>query len=114
MNPLQRAVVVLYGVLLLYCCLWVPWRYGTNSLMNGGDHAGYGWLWAGSRLMAPGKYRVPTKDPKAPVIEFGLNPSPPGLPKPDVALIGMRIILFTCLSLAAMLAVRNPKRQASS
>jgi len=44
MNRTQRIIVIVYCLLLAYCCLWVPWH-----LVQGPDHirAGYGWLWIG-------------------------------------------------------------------
>jgi hypothetical protein len=44
LSKIQRIVVIVYCVLLAYCCLWIPWH-----LVQGQDNirAGYGWLWRG-------------------------------------------------------------------
>jgi hypothetical protein len=43
-NKPQRIVLVLYCVLLTYCCVWIPWYVSNDQ-----DHVniGYGWLWNG-------------------------------------------------------------------
>ncbi len=47
MNRAQRLVLILYCLLLAYCCVWVPWHLvqGPNSVRSG-----YGWLWTGPKL----------------------------------------------------------------
>jgi len=43
MNRSQRIVAVLYCLLVVYCCVWVPWyviQYTHRIRM------GYAWLWA--------------------------------------------------------------------
>ena len=106
MNPLQRIVLVLYSALVAYCCLWVPWRVQANSVYAA---VGYGWLWTGPYVASPGIYRVPAKDPSAPVIEVVVGPPPQGVPKADIPLILGRIALFTSITFAALLAVKTPK-----
>jgi hypothetical protein len=50
MSRLQRIVLGVYCVSLVYCFVWTPWcvtndsRYGTDR-----ERLGYGWLWAGPR-----------------------------------------------------------------
>lgn|SRR5438552_7050810 len=54
MNRAQRVVLIAYCLLLIYCCLWIPWHrhvsaasprwYAGNSI-----RLGYGWLWIGPR-----------------------------------------------------------------
>lgn len=43
MNRAQRIVVVLYCLLVVYCCVWVPWHSITPEA--GETQLGYTWLW---------------------------------------------------------------------
>ena len=106
MNPLQRMVFVLYSALVAYCCLWVPWRVQANRVY---EAVGYGWLWTGPYLASPGNYKVPAKDPSAPVLEVVVGPPHRGVPKPDIPLILGRMTLFSSIAVAALLAVKTPK-----
>ena len=78
MNLPQRIVLVLYCLLLVYCCLWIPfhvqtYRQGVGS--TGYYRMGYAWLWIG-----PDRYATP-----------------------DVSLIVLRLVAATALSSAAFL-----------
>ncbi|PYX16119.1 MAG: hypothetical protein DMG84_08880 [Acidobacteria bacterium] len=78
MNLPQRIVLVVYGLLLVYCCLWIPfhvqtYRQGVGS--TGYYRMGYAWLWIG-----PDRYATP-----------------------DVTLIVLRLVAATALSSAAFL-----------
>jgi len=78
MNHPQRIVLVLYCLLLVYCCLWIPfhvqtYRQGVGS--TGYYRMGYAWLWIG-----PDRYATP-----------------------DVSLIVLRLVAATALSSAAFL-----------
>ena len=44
MNKLQRIVLIVYFLLLAYCCVWIPWH-----VIMGEDNIrlGYGWVWSG-------------------------------------------------------------------
>jgi hypothetical protein len=53
MNRMQRIVVILYCLLLAYCCLWIPWRVPYNRAATAYERAGYGWIWAGPHRSAP-------------------------------------------------------------
>jgi hypothetical protein len=76
MNKAQRIVLILYCLLLVYCCVWIPWRFGQPD-----DYlrVGYGWLWAGP-------------------VE-----ADPLLAAPELPLIFLRIAAATALSAAAFL-----------
>ena len=79
MNRSQRIVAVLYCLLVVYCCVWVPWH-----LVQGSDRlrmAGYGWIWSGP-----------------PSTEIS-----PMLTTPDLSIIGLRLLAATALSTAAFL-----------
>ena len=43
MNRAQRIVIVVYCLLVVYCCVWVPWRVTLSSV--GEVQAGCRWLW---------------------------------------------------------------------
>ena len=78
MNLPQRIVLVLYCLLLVYCCLWIPfhvqtYRQGVGS--TGYYRMGYAWLWIG-----PDRYATP-----------------------DLSLIVLRLVAATALSSAAFL-----------
>lgn len=52
MNQTQRIVLIAYCLLVVYCCVWVPWQFASqpNYLPEGHYlpyRYGYGWLWAG-------------------------------------------------------------------
>jgi hypothetical protein len=84
MNRVQRIVVVLYGVLLVYCCVWIPWRLQIHSVPERSrptyHRLGYGWLWSG-----------PAHDYYA------------ALATPDVRLIELRLIVATSVATAAFI-----------
>jgi hypothetical protein len=85
MNRPQRVVLILYFVLLTYCCVWVPWH-----LVQSEDRvrAGYGWLWAG-----PNTTDVPSS-----------------LTTPDLSIIGLRLLAVTALAGAAFCVAAGRNR----
>jgi uncharacterized protein with PQ loop repeat len=121
MNSVGRIVLISYCILVIYCCLWVPWRVEYNPVSEYARirymRQGYGWLWAGPRIM------VSEPDPNSFV------PAPPGkgndgsgwtvvgeesvrrIPQagliyaePDTRLIALRLIAATAVATAAFLA----------
>ena len=76
MNKAQHIVLILYCLLLAYCCIWIPWHIAEDQ-----DYlrVGYGWLWAGSSKGGP-------------------------LTAPDLPLIFLRILAVTSVSAAAYFA----------
>jgi hypothetical protein len=53
MNAAQRVVAVLYCLLVVYCCVWVPWVANFRGFND--IHQGYGWVWS-----PPSKEGVPS------------------------------------------------------
>jgi hypothetical protein len=59
MNRAQRVVLIVYCLLIVYCCVWIPWHAHVSTTAEhwyagGSIRLGYGWVWA-----APGLYAVP-------------------------------------------------------
>jgi len=58
MNRAQRIVLVLYCLLLAYCCIWIPWHVPARHFVEGAirpaEDLGYGWLW-----VVPNSYATP-------------------------------------------------------
>jgi hypothetical protein len=53
---IRRIIASLFCALLLYCCLWVPWKVNLvrpGYASFGPERVGYGWLWAGPRRDSP-------------------------------------------------------------
>jgi len=79
MTQPQRVVLVVYCLLVVYCCVWVPWH-----LVQGSDRlrmTGYGWVWSGP-----------------PTTEIS-----PMLTTPDLSIIGLRLLAATALGAAGFL-----------
>lgn len=89
MNRPQRIVLILYCVLLLYCCLWIPWQY--EAVNHGYVRLGYAWLWVG-----PARADIP-----ATAFPF---PRAAGA-RPDMPLIGLRLLAATALCAVAFLLI---------
>jgi len=79
MTRTQRIAVVLYCLLVVYCCVWVPWVANTDDMKD--IHEGYGWVW---------------------------NP-PDDMGIPSLTIIVTRILAATALGAAAFLAIGNWK-----
>jgi hypothetical protein len=79
MNKAQRFVLILYCLLLAYCCAWIPWHSGNDYI-----RLGYGWLWSGPS---------------------NLGERTSALATPDLAVIFLRILTATSISAAAFLIV---------
>jgi hypothetical protein len=49
MNRAQRIVLIVYCLLIIYCCAWVPWHLAQTIASESQDElrCGYGWLWIG-------------------------------------------------------------------
>jgi hypothetical protein len=73
-NRAQRIVAVLYCLLVVYCCVWVPWHYDIGELK--GIKEGYALVWNGP-------------------------PEDQGVP--DMAAISLRLLAATGLGAAAFL-----------
>jgi hypothetical protein len=60
MSWAQRIIVVIYCLLLAYCCIWVPWR---ETVTTGGerkfDYVAYSLVWAAPNTYQLGYAAVP-------------------------------------------------------
>jgi hypothetical protein len=121
MNPLQRAILIGYSILVIYCCLWVPWTVEYNPISEYARvrymRQGYGWLWAGPRVMVeqpdpssftsvpPAKehdvsgWTVVGEESMRSVPQAGLIHA-----EPDTRIILLRLIAATALGSVASLA----------
>jgi len=90
MNRAQRGIVILYCLLLVYCCVWIPWHFALAGERYGHRYirAGYGWLWRG---------------PSTGNSFDDLRSSP------DLAIVAMRFVVITTICIAAYLLAREKK-----
>jgi len=88
MNRSQRTVVVLYCLLIVACCIWVPWHIVPPS--DPSVRAGYGWLWSG-----------PSSDTLFATGDSSRSSSP------DFPIIGMELFALTFLAGAVWAAARK-------
>src|ERR1035438_5875726 len=81
MNRAQRVVLILYCLMLAYCCLWIPWSvtYGFEERKT--SKVVYSFLWAAPNL---GRY-------------WGTAAIP------DMRLVALRILAITALAGAAII-----------
>jgi hypothetical protein len=83
MNRSQRIVLVLYCLLIVYCCVWIPWHVVTGPMNDGPTdqvRVGYGWLWSGP------------------------SSAPDPVPSPDLPIIGLRLLAASAIAGAAFAA----------
>ncbi len=76
MNRSQRIVLIAYCLLVVYCCVWVPWATIMPLTQPIKQELGYDWVWS-------------------------LGPSNVG--EPDVVSIVLRLVAATALCAAAFL-----------
>jgi hypothetical protein len=85
MSRPQRIAAVFYCLLVIYCCIWVPWHVvqgsGTDGFVQ--FRTGYGWLWEGPNHYAGGRAIVYST--------------------PDFAVTGLRLLAATAVAAAAFL-----------
>lgn len=102
MNKAQRIVLVVYWLLLAYCCLWIPWhvprssRYSTTYVRSG-----YGWLWTG-----PKNYCPPVPADYHRIDPCNLDDGKPtydGTATPDHELMALQIAAVSVFGVAAFL-----------
>ena len=91
MNRTQRVVLILYCLLLIYCCVWIPWHCQIHDLFDmvtasSYRRMGYGWLWAG-----------PITEEHTTQRDYAAYATP------DLPLIQLRLIAATAISAAAFL-----------
>jgi hypothetical protein len=80
MNRASRTTLILYGLCLAYCFVWIPWRnppFGHDDYLR----LGYGFLWVGPRD-APFYYE-----------SFAV---------PDMPLIALRVFAVTSVAIASL------------
>lgn len=112
MSRTHRIIAALYCLLVAYCLTWVPWSIEhkpTPRLSSSTERVGYGWLWSGPKSIDPWAVVSvqPENDPYAHYGGHIETPTPISkhneYARPDFALIAMRLIVVTCISLAALL-----------
>jgi hypothetical protein len=100
MNKAQRIILIVYCLLLVYCCLWIPWHIQQGISVLAKYHpgasirVGYGWVWAGPHHPGPDAAYA----------------------EPDVPLILLRLLATTAGAGAAMLlaqVIAKTKRSAA-
>lgn len=74
MTRAQRGILIIYCLLVVYCCIWVPWHYDQGEFKA--IKEGYGLIWDGP---------------------------PEGVGVPDLAAIASRVLAMTGLGAAAFL-----------
>ena len=90
----QRIIFIVYCFVLVYCCIWIPWSIPYRN--SPPQRVGYGWLWAGPAVVS-----VPS-----PPSGIKLDYEPPwDRARPDLELIGFRLLAVSALSAAASLLV---------
>jgi hypothetical protein len=82
MTRSERIVLVLYCLLIVLCCIWVPWHIVPPS--DPSVRAGHGWLWSGPS-----------------------GTDSPLLASPDFPIIGLELLALTVLAGAAFVALRR-------
>jgi hypothetical protein len=88
MNRAQRIVLILYCLLVVYCCVWVPWHLVQSPATDGFHEwrTGYGLIWNG-----------PSK--------FADSPSGPSIySTPNLPIIGLRLLAVTAIAGAGFVA----------
>jgi len=82
MTRAQRIVLIVYCLLVFYCCLWLPWHVVRNPSVELPHQfrTGYGWLWIGPSSTNGGIYSTP-----------------------DLSITGLRLLAATAISGAAFL-----------
>ncbi len=100
MNRAQRIVLVLYCLLLAYCCLWIPWHVQRGSrFVPTYVRSGYGWLWTG-----PKQYCPPPSEHTAQLCNIDERiPEYDSDASPDLELMALRFVAATAVGIAAFL-----------
>jgi hypothetical protein len=107
MTRAQRLVLIVYCLLLAYCCLWIPWRVPVGLLHIRYERVGYGWVWAGPYRSAPVVYDHPAKSADGWQIVAEEDARPPApTAVPDFPLMTIRFLAATALSAACFLIAR--------
>lgn len=101
MNKAQRVVLILSCLLLVYCCVWIPWHVRLRYPSGAYERVGYGWVWAGAYRSTPIVYNPPIKSSNGLEIlgEVDLRSSWVDLnAEPDLRLMILRFVATTALA----------------
>jgi hypothetical protein len=98
MNRAQRFVLILYCLLVVGCCTWVPWHYPQTSNHQDEYRWNYGWLWLGPK--------DPYYDPNPASYAPKVSPYD-RLASPNLPIIALELLAATALAGAAMAATRS-------
>jgi len=106
MKRAQRIFLALYSLLLLYCCVWIPWHVKQVSRYAHSEYVrvGYGWLWVGPyreptvihnppEKAASGWEVIAEEDPRSSEADLAATP--------DFPLIGLRFVAATLIFITA-------------
>ncbi|MGA7768976.1 MAG: hypothetical protein WCA27_22470 [Candidatus Sulfotelmatobacter sp.] len=125
MNRAQRVVSIFFCLLIAYCCAWIPWCIPQRN--SSCKRVGYGWIWAGPAWDKPRQQVLPTDasitPPSAGVAPDRIPPPPKGftlegeagtaipdpdpshVARPDMELMGLRLLAgFAVLGAAFLIA----------
>lgn len=106
MNRAQRIVFTGYCLLVIYCCLWIPWHLRVGEKPDPEYlRVGYGWLWVGPhRPHGPGAFGPCDLDPPGPgCAEESRAAARDSLASPDLTLIALRLAAATGIAAAVFL-----------
>jgi hypothetical protein len=118
----QRVVLIFYCLLVVCCCVWVPWHFTTPGKSTKVQQ-GYDWVWSvGCEPPTTAKVDlsagIEESKPGDPAPEFKVVDAPPASPchgfkwgEPDIAAIALRLVAATALSAAAFLLAGNWRRR---
>ncbi|HMB82525.1 MAG TPA: hypothetical protein VKI40_00595 [Terriglobales bacterium] len=118
MTRAQRIVTVLYCLLVVYCCVWVPWLsiMPMENAQSVKEQEGYDWVWSvgceapttNRSATAPVENAKPANDTSPP--QYEVVDAPPPSPchgfkvgEPDMMAISLRLLAVTALGVAAFL-----------
>ena len=116
MNRPQRIVAVLYCLLVVYCCVWIPW-HATAVLVEEDETAksrkttvldirlGYAWLWSQAGPPIQHEEELKAGDPRfLDVLTRGaIRILQQESETPDMVIIALRLVAATALGAAAFL-----------
>ena len=119
-----RLVLIVYCLLLVYSCTWIPWHGHAAYGKPGYSRLGYGWAWAGPTPpdVATGIASLTdiesVQASAANLIDAGLQPaSTPQSRKwqlesesavPDTTLIELRLLALTAAAMALLVVFIRP------
>jgi hypothetical protein len=103
MNRTQHFVLVLYCLLLAYCCLWLPWHVQRSSRFDTFYvRSGYGWLWTGPKKYCPS----PPSDHTANLCNLDNWTEYDETATPDLQLLALRLVAATAIGSAVFVLAK--------